>query len=198
MAGDTELAGTRSARSQPKFWSLANGEATVGEFVSISAPVTAQDTITRNGDYVRAWRVAGVPFDGVQDAIVQAHHESLCNLLANLPGDRAAVYQYRIQRRGSDRLRDPDPHLAPGFSAAFSRRYQDAICAEPFLLKEFYLVLLWRPYESERERIVYRNTRTAQTIRETQARHLAEFAELATLVEKTLEDFDLHPLGIRH
>lgn len=180
--------------TEPRFWREGRNDTNVHEFVSVSAPVSEHDTLTRNGDYLRTWRLTGVTFEGVDPSTVGERHEALCNLLRNLPDDRCAVYMHRIQRRGTDRLDDPP---GPGFTADFSKRYQDKLQSEPFLLKEFYLTLLYRPYQSERDRRMAKATRTRESLQRWTDDAIERMAELGSMIETTLTEFDPVRLGVR-
>jgi type IV secretion system protein VirB4 len=181
-------------RADPRYWREGQRDTTVHEFVSLSTPLTPHDTLTRNGDLVRTWRLGGVTFEGVAEPHVRARHEALCNLLRNLPEGRCVVYQHRIQRRATDRLIDPE---YPAFAAAFSRAYQDKISRTPYLLKEFYLTLLYRPYDSERDRRLARAGRTAQSQQRWLSDALERIADLGHMIETTLADFEPRLLGVR-
>lgn len=180
--------------AEPRYWRAGLRQTTVSEFVSLSAPVDEHCTITRDGDYVRVWRLSGVTFEGVERSAVSARHEALCNFLANLPEDRCSVYLYRIQRRATDRLREPE---APTFSRQFSREYQDRLASEPFLIKDLYIALLYRPFEPGHAHTVWRRSRSVVQLREHQARAVATLGELAVLLEAALADFEPVPLGVR-
>lgn len=179
---------------EPRFWPQGLRDSTVAEFVPISAPLDEFTTITRSGDVLRVWRLHGVPFEGQEPQWVGARHEALCNLLANLPAERCAVYTHRIQRRASDRLTDP---VEPAFAAEFSRRYQDSIAAEPFLLKEFYFTLLYRPVDSAQQRRLLRRARTSEELQRHTTGALEELTELGGMVETVLRDFEPVALGVR-
>lgn len=196
MTGTAVLRSTgRAHAAKPKFWDQGQRDTTVYEFVSLSTPVTAHDTLTRGGDYLRTWRLGGVTFEGVDEQRVRARHEALCNLLRNLPEGRCVVYQHRIQRRASDRLVDP---MEPAFSAAFSRAYQDKLQATPYLLKEFYFTLLYRPFENERDRRMAKASRTAASQERWISDAVERMVDLSSLVETTLAEFDPQRLGLRH
>ncbi|MDQ6681117.1 MAG: VirB4 family type IV secretion/conjugal transfer ATPase, partial [Pseudomonadota bacterium] len=134
-----------ASKAAPRYWKQAATEANVADFVSVSAPVSEHDTITRAGDYLRVWRLEGVAFEASDAQVISDRHESLCNLLRNLPSGQCAAYAHRIQRRVTDRLTDPSE---PSFSVAFSKFYQDKISAKPLMSKELYITLLYRPYPS--------------------------------------------------
>lgn len=183
-----------SRPAQPRYWERASDEANVADFVSMSAPVSEHDTITRAGDYLRVWRLEGVAFEASEERAVADRHDALCNLLRNLPTGHCAVYAHRIQRRVADRLSDP---VAPTFSRTFSRFYQDKISEQPFMSKELYLTLLYRPHPSAMARRLARGGRSRQTLASRSAEALAFMRDKGTLVERALREFDPRLLGAR-
>ncbi len=187
MSGDAK-------QISPRFWRQGINDTTVAEFVSISNQINEHDTFTRGGDVLRTWRVGGVTFEGVNETRISARHEALCALLRNLPDSRCTIYLHRIQRKATDRLRDAD---APLFAAQFSRAYQDKLQAEPFLLKEFYLTLLYRPFESERDRKLAKASQTREGMNLWMDEVQATMSDLGALVESALDEFDPALLGTR-
>lgn len=179
---------------EPKLWRHGLQQTNVHEFVAISTPVSEHDTLTRDGDLLRSWRIGGVPFEGVELPRIEARHESLCNALRNLPEARCTVYFHRIQRRTTDRLTDPE---SPPFAAEFSRTYQNRLQQQPFLVKEFYLTVLYRPYDSARDRRLARATRTRESLQQWTAAAIEAMSDIGALVESTLDDFDPTLLGVR-
>jgi type IV secretion system protein VirB4 len=179
---------------EPKLWRHGLQQTNLHEFVAMSTPVSEHDTLTRDGDLLRTWRIGGVPFEGVELSRIEARHESLCNALRNLPDARCTVYRHRIQRLTTDRLTDPD---SPPFAAAFSRAYQDGLQKEPFLVKEFYLTVLYRPHESARDRRRARAARTRESLLQQTEMAIEAMEDIGALVESTLDDFDPMLLGVR-
>jgi type IV secretion system protein VirB4 len=178
----------------PRYWDQAGKEASLADFVSISAPVSEHDTITRSGDYLRTWRLEGVAFEAASPNVLSDCHESLCSLLSNLPAGQCAVYMHRLQRKMTDRLTDPDE---PHFSAEFSKIYQDGLAAKSFMSRELYITLLYRPFRSDMAKRFARAGRTADTIREQKAAALEFMRDKGAIVERTLRAFDPTLLGLR-
>lgn len=183
-----------AASATPRYWKEAAQENNVSAFVSISAPVTEHDTITRNGDYLRVWRLAGVAFEAADEQTMSERHEAMCNVLSNLPAGQCAVYAHRIQRRTTDRLTDPQ---GPTFSAEFSRFYQDQLAAKPMMSKDLYYTMLYRPYPSDMARRLARGGRTRASIAAHQAENLAFMREKGAIVERILREFEPALLGVR-
>lgn len=179
-------------RVSPRYWEHASKESNVSEFVSIGAPVTPHDTVTRAGDYLRTWRLDGIAFESAEPNVIGERHEALCNLLRNLPAGRCAVYQHRIHRYIEDRLTDVP---GSGFCASFSKAYQDRIGAEPMMSNELYFTLLYRPHESEMAKRMARADRTKVSMQEHEAATVAVMNQLGMLVERSLREFGPTLLG---
>ena len=48
---------------RPRYWTQARAENPLARFVPFSSLVSPHDVITRGGDYLRVWRLDGVPFE---------------------------------------------------------------------------------------------------------------------------------------
>ena len=178
----------------PRYWVEAARESNVADFVSISAPVTANDSITRNGDYVRVWELEGVAFEAASPQTIADRHEAMCAAISNLTAGRFVTYMHRIQTRSTDRLTDPK---TPAFSAAFSNAYQDGLAKKPMLNKSLYLTLLYRPYPSEIAKRMSRGGKTKDSIRVQSATALSVMRDAGAVVERILREFRPRLLGVR-
>ncbi len=47
---------------RPRHWGQMQAENPLARFIPFSSLVTPNDVITRGGDYLRVWRLDGVPF----------------------------------------------------------------------------------------------------------------------------------------
>ena len=78
------------SRPSPRYWKQARAENPLARFVPFSSLVSANDVITRGGDYLRVWRLDGVPFECADEHLIAERHEALCSLLRNLAGGQWA------------------------------------------------------------------------------------------------------------
>ena len=83
---------------RPRYWARAKTENPLARFVPFSSLVSEHDVITRGGDYLRVWRLDGVPFECADEALIAERHEALCSLLRNLAGGQWAVWTHRLHR----------------------------------------------------------------------------------------------------
>lgn len=183
-----------SSSATPRYWEMARNESNLADFVSIAAPVTRHDSITRSGDYVRVWRLEGVAFEAADAEFLSDRHESLCSVLRNLPAGQASVYMHRLQRKVTDRLIDA---TEPKFSATFSAFYQDGLASKPFLQKELYLSLVYRPFRSDMAKRMARAGRTKESIQSHKQAALEVMRDKGTMIERALREFEPTLLGVR-
>jgi type IV secretion system protein VirB4 len=179
---------------RPRLWSQARTENPLARFVPFSSLLTPHDVITRGGDFLRSWRLDGVPFECADDTLVAERHEALCGLLRNLAGGQWAVWTHRVHRRVSDRLSLP---TAPGFARDLALAYQARLDAEPMMSHELYLTLVYRPAPSRMARSLRPARRSRQQIAQAQAEALAAMADQTALVERALRGFGPQLLGQR-
>ena len=66
--GAAERPGPGSFR--PRHWTQARTENPLARFVPFSSLVSPHDVITRGGDYLRVWRLDGVPFECADEHLI--------------------------------------------------------------------------------------------------------------------------------
>ncbi|MCR5864106.1 VirB4 family type IV secretion/conjugal transfer ATPase [Aquincola sp. J276] len=178
----------------PRCWQQALAELPLARLIPFSSLLTPHDIITRGGDYLRVWRLEGVPFECADEPLIAERHEAWCSLLRNLAGGHWAVWTHRLHRTVSDRLDDP---AEPGFARDLSRAYQDRLGAQRMMSHELYLTLVYRPTISRVGRAFQSPQRTRDTIAAQQADALVAMAERSALVERMLRGFGPQRLGSR-
>ncbi len=178
----------------PRCWQQAQVENPLSRFIPFSSVLTPNDVLTRGGDYLRVWRLDGIPFECADEPVIAERHEALSSLLRNLAGGHWAVWTHRLHRVVSDRLADP---AEPGFAQDLSRAYQDRLGARRMMSNELYLTLVYRPTVSRVGRALQLTQRTRDAIARQQADALVEMAERSALVERVLRSFGPQLLGAR-
>ena len=175
----------------PRFLDQARAEPALSRFIPWSSLVTPHDVLTRSGDWMRIWRLAGVAFECADENWIAERHEAKAALLRNLGGGQFAVWEHRVHRRMRDALTAPKS----GFAAALDRAYKARLLDKPFLSNELYLTIVYRPFAglATWRRTARTSAQVAQAHRE--ARTVME--ERTALVERTLREFDPELLGNR-
>jgi type IV secretion system protein VirB4 len=195
---DVQSAGPRLFRppplARPRHWTRAPRENPLSRFIPFSSLVSDHDVITRGGDYLRVWRLEGVPFECIDEHVIAERHEAMCNLLRNLAGGQFAVWKHRLHRVMADRLEEP---AEPGFARDLARAYQESLAREPMMSNELYLTLLYRPLVSRVNRALQSNRRSRTQIAQAQADALRIMDEKSALIGRVLRGFEPQLLGIR-
>ncbi len=190
--GSARWTGRRN--TMPRLWARTRLENPVGAFVPFSSLVSATDVVTRGGDYLRVWRLDGVPFECADEQLVAERHEALCGLLRNLAGGQWAVWTHRLHRAVTDRLAEPD---APGFARDLSCAYQDRLARRPMMSSELYLTLVYRPQATRVGRALQSRQRTRDALAEAQADALRMMEERTALIQRVMRGFSPRLLGHR-
>ena len=185
--------GPRASR-QPKYWARARAENPLANFVPFSSMVSPHDVMTRAGDYLRVWRLDGIPFECADEGLIAERHEALCSLLRSLAGGQWAVWTHRLHRVVSDTLLDP---LQNGFARDLSRAYQAKLGGRPMMSNELYLTLVYRPATSGLGRALQANHRSRTAIAQAQANAMRVMDERSALVGRVLRGFSPQLLGER-
>ena len=180
--------------TQPRHWNNARTENPLARFVPFSSLVSDHDVITRGGDYLRVWRLDGVPFECADEHLIAERHEALCSLLRNLTGGQWALWTHRLHRQVTDALIDPPE---PGFARDMSQAYYGRIATRPMMSNELYLTLVYRPNVSRVSRALRSTARNRAQIAAAQADALDVMAEKSALVERTLRGFGPELLGVQ-
>lgn len=196
MAGVLESVAALGRRPRapvgPRHWARAALENPLARYVPFSSLLTPHDVITRGGDFLRVWRLAGVPFECADEALVAERHEALCSLLRNLAGGQWAVWMHRLHRRMTDRLREP---AEAGFARDLALAYHGALERQRMMSSELYLTLLYRAHPSRTARALQSTRRSREQIARAQAEALHLMDEKSALVERVLRGHTPQLLG---
>jgi type IV secretion system protein VirB4 len=179
---------------RPRHWSQAAAENPLARFVPFSSLLSPHDAITRGGNYLRTWRLDGVPFECADESLIAERHETLCSLLRNLAGGQWAVWTHRLHRVVGDTLQDP---ASPGFARDLSKAYHAKLGEHRMMSNELYLTLVYRPNASRVSRALQSTQRSRAAITQAQEDALRVMAERSALVERVLRGFGPVLLGSR-
>jgi type IV secretion system protein VirB4 len=181
-------------RPSPRYWKQASTENPLARFVPFSSLVSPHDVITRGGDYLRVWRLDGVPFECADEHLIVDRHEAMCSLLRNVAGGEWAVWTHRLHRAVRDQLAHP---LDPRFARDLSRAYQARLGQHRMMSNELYLTLVYRPNVSTVSRALQSRQRSREAIAAAQEEALRVMEERSALVARVLRGFGPELLGVR-
>jgi len=179
---------------QPRHWARVANENPLARFIPFSSLLSPHDVITRGGDFLRVWRLTGVPFECADEHVIAERHEALCSLLRNLAGGQWAVWTHRLHREVTDALDDPK---AEGFARDLSQAYQRKLGQRRMMSNELYLTLVYRPHAGKLSRALQSTERTREGIAAAHQDALRVMEERTALVGRVLRGFGPELLGIR-
>jgi len=183
----------RASAPRPVRWAEAGAENQLARFVPFSSLVSPHDVITRGGDYLRVWRLDGVPFECADEHVIVERHEAKCNLLRNLAGGQFAVWEHRLHRAIDESMSLPEED---GFARDVALAYDDLIRRERMMSNELYLTLVYRPKATAPASALQSRRRSLEEITAAQTEALVVMDEKSALVERVLRGFGPHMLGV--
>lgn len=178
----------------PRYWKQARAENPLARFVPFSSLVSPHDVLTRGGDYLRVWRLDGVPFECADEHLIAERHEAFCSLLRNLAGGQWAMWTHRLHRVVRDELEHP---RYAGFARDLSLAYQARLVQHRMMSNELYLTLVYRPNVSRVSRALQSTQRSREAIAAAQSDALRVMEERSALVSRVLRGFGPELLGTR-
>jgi type IV secretion system protein VirB4 len=117
-------------------------EPTAARHIPYSAHVSETVVRTLAGDYVQAFRLAGVSFESADDETLNNWHERLNVTWRNIASPNLALWTHVIRRR--ERAM-PGAFPGDGFADRLARRYQQRLAGETLMVNELYLSIVYRP-----------------------------------------------------
>ncbi len=122
--------------------------------IPYAAHVAERVVKTVHGDYVQAFRLAGMGFECCDDAQLNAWHERLNVLWRNLASPQLALWTHFVRRRGEAGVpAQPNQAVAAAdgatgmsdFAVRLERDYRRRFAPETLLTNEWYLAFVHRP-----------------------------------------------------
>src|SRR5471030_2686965 len=180
--------------ARPTLEAAGGREVTVADFIPFSSHVSDHVIRTREGDYVRAWKMAGIAFETADPADILVRHDGFNQLVRALPGGHVALWSHRLRRRVSDHFATP---YGNRFCQELATRYYASFAGYRMMANELYLTLVYRPHRTKVGRAFSRAARrTREDIRRDQQEGLKVMDELAAQVESSLKPYDPVALGV--
>ncbi|WP_118181173.1 VirB4 family type IV secretion/conjugal transfer ATPase [Paraburkholderia phosphatilytica] len=178
----------------PKLIDIAKREVPLADFVPFSSHVSEHVIRTREGDYLRVWKIAGIAFEAADPADILVRHESFNQLVRSLPGGHIGLWSHRLRRRMTDRFSTPYPDA---FCQELARRYYAGFEGYRMMANELYLSVVYRPRRTRLARLFGKAARrTLADIRREQHEALKVMNELGAQIESALRPWDPHALGV--
>jgi type IV secretory pathway VirB4 component len=177
----------------PKHFKEAKNERSLSPFIPYSCVVTPNTVKTREGDYLRTWKLSGVPFETVDPVDLAIWKDNLNTLFRSIGSERISIYVHQVRRQTFDRL--------PGsfenqFCRELDENYYSSFGGYRMLRNELYFTLVYRPGSGVQRRLL-RVARTLEDIKRAQEKALQSLGELSSQVESGLSRYKPKLLGNR-
>ena len=134
----------RSAR-----WQAANRELSAAQRIPYTGHVSPTVIKTSLGDYVQAFRLAGISFESCDDDQLNNWHERLNAFWRNIASPHVAIWTHLIRGRERPMASRPvvplEPAPACGFAGELEEKYQQGLLGESLMSNEIYLAIVYRP-----------------------------------------------------
>ncbi|MBJ6981127.1 VirB4 family type IV secretion/conjugal transfer ATPase [Luteimonas sp. MC1572] len=172
----------------------AVADAAVGDFVPLSSHVSPTVVKTTGGDFLVAWRLAGLPFVGREAWDLEHRHATFNRLLQSLRApdfSNVAFWAHDIRRK---RAIKGGGRFAQAFNQDLSDAYFARLSEQDAMQNELYLSMLYRPLVTGR-RMSERSSDLGR-LRAEQEQAVARLQELAGNVEAVLVDYAPRRLGM--
>ncbi len=173
--------------AQPKYLEQINNERPLASFLPYSSHASPNTIVTREGDYVRTWRVAGIAFETQDKEDLLLRKDQLNTLLRSIASDNVALWTHGVRRKTSDRLKS---YYDNDFCAALDKKYYDSFVGYRMMSNELYLTLVYRPNPSRVGKLFTKAARRSPTeILEERTRALRRMDEIAYQIESGLHRY---------
>jgi type IV secretion system protein VirB4 len=141
--------------------------------------------VTRSGDLLATWSLAGMPFEGLSGTQLEASVEGLNLLVRSLANGHFAFWVHRVRSSSADRLSSP----SSPFGAQLMQKYYARMAAGGLVKTELFLTLIYRPHPQPSGRIAGRMGRTAEEIAARRRVALELLGNACRQTEASLKDY---------
>lgn len=176
-----------SALPKTRYATQLDRERAVSPFIPFSSHVSDNTIVTRQGDYVRTWRIPGIAFETADPDEMLRRKDQLNTLWRAIGNENVAVWAHTVRRRKSDRLKS---HFKNDFCRQLDAKYFDSFEGYRMMANELYLSVVYRPNPARVERALLKSSRrSAAEILDDQRAAIRALDEVALSVEASLDRY---------
>lgn len=173
--------------AQPKYFHQTNNERAVAPFLPYSSHVSANTIVTKDGDYMRIWKLAGISFETADADEILLRKEQLNTLYRSIGSSNVALWSHCVHRQTSDRLKSSFDNE---FCRNFDEKYYDSFAGYRMMANELYLTVVYRPNPSRMDKaFVKAGRRTHSQIMDDQRAAIRKLDDIAYQVESSLRRY---------
>ena len=171
-----------------KICQLIEGEGSLGKFINLSSVIAPSIVMGRGGELLTSFRVAGIPFETVDDQDVDVAVDQLNTLYRSISRSEIAIQVHRLRRPLVDEL---SASTEPGFARNLSMAYNTKIGHESLMATELYITLIMK----KRSFTPKGTKRSIEEIKVDLHDQIDEFEKISGQFERSLAKFKPQRLG---
>lgn len=173
-------------------FNVINKERVIANFIPYSSHVSDTTIVTKAGDYMRIWKVAGISHESADPVTIQLRMDQLNTLLRSIASEHVAIWTHNIRRKISDRL---EANFENNFCRAFDKKYYDSFVGYRMMANALYFTLIYRPHPGLFAKGLSKSSRRSiEEIKKEQEDAIYKLDELAYQVEAGLRAYGLEAL----
>lgn len=170
-----------------------NREKLISPFIPYSVHVTPQSILTKEGDFLRIWRVGGISHETKDPGEIQMKVDQLNALFRSIGSEHTSIWTHNIRRHFSTLLKSS---YSKSFCRQFDEKYYESLHRDPMMINDLYLTLIYRPHPSLLYKAIARSARRSlEEIKVDQEISIKKLNELASQLESSLKDYELTSLN---
>ena len=176
-----------------KYQRAVQQEEPVGTFIPYSNHVTRNALKLKTGDFVVTLRMQGAAHESADAQDINTWHEQLNGFMRNIASANVALWSHVVRRKFFE---FPGGEFETGFARDLNEKYRASISAEPSLVNELYLSIVYRPQPNKAFKLLDAlSSKSASELAEHQADSLAALQELTDTALAALDRYEPELLG---
>lgn len=176
-----------------KYFSQLNRERSTAPFIPYSSHVNATTIITKDGDYMRIWKLSGISFETLDQEELFQRKIQLNTLFRSIGSNQVSLWTHCVRRQTSDRLL---AEFDNDFCRDFDKKYFDSFVGYSMMANELYLTVIYRPHTSRVQKFFARQKpRSRNEILKDQQAALRKLDDIAYQIESSMSRYGLEVLG---
>jgi type IV secretion/conjugal transfer VirB4 family ATPase len=178
--------------AQPKYQNQTSHERAVAPFVPYSSHVSPNTIITKEGDFMRIWKLSGISFETADAEDMLLRKEQLNTLLRSIGSNKVALWSHTLRRQTSDRLKST---FENNFCRDFDKKYFDSFAGYRMMANELYLTVIYRPMPTRMDKAFAKTSRRSHAeIMNDHKIAIRKLDEIAYQIESSLKRYGLEEL----
>ncbi len=178
--------------AQPKYLKQVSNERAVAPFVPYSSHVSPNTLVTKDGDFLRIWKLSGISFETADAEDMLLRKDQLNTLFRSIGSNHVALWSHNLRRQTSDRLVST---FESNFCRDFDKKYFDSFAGYRMMANELYLTVVYRPMPSRMDKAMAKTARRSHAeIMNDQRAAIRKLDEVAYQIESSMRRYGLEEL----